>query len=241
MRRLTRRESLAAIGSVTAGALLAACGGDDEPSTAVTTTTGETASVPAKTTSRTTSALFDEGKSCQVTAELTEGPFYIDVDRIRSDIREGREGRRMRLAFRVRDADSCQPLDNALVEVWHCDALGAYSGVEGASGETFLRGGQVTNRDGIVEFTTIYPGWYPGRTVHLHVKVAPSGSRVVTTQVFTTREFDERIYKASPYDERADRDTFNEGDGIFDDALVLALREEQEGVLGFTTFDVKSS
>jgi protocatechuate 3,4-dioxygenase beta subunit len=242
LRRLTRRESLAAIGSVTAGGLLAACGGDDEQRTAVTTTTGETTSVPAKTTSTATAALFDEGESCQVTAELTEGPFYIDVDRIRSDIREGREGTRMRLAFRVRDADSCDPLPNALVEVWHCDALGAYSGVEGSSGEeTFLRGGQVTNRDGIAEFTTIYPGWYPGRTVHLHIKIAPSGSQVVTTQVFTAREFDERVYESAPYDERPGRDTFNDDDGIFDDSLVLTLREERGGVLGFTTFDVEAA
>jgi protocatechuate 3,4-dioxygenase beta subunit len=236
----TRRQSLAAIGAVTAGGLLAACGGDDNPTAGVTTTTGETTSVQTKTTSTATAALFDKSESCQVTAELTEGPYYIDVDRIRSDIREDREGTRLRLAFRVRDADTCKPIENALVELWHCDALGSYSGVAGDR-DTYLRGGQVTNSDGIVEFVTVYPGWYQGRTVHFHVKIAPSGSSVVTTQVFTTAEFDEKVYASAPYDQRPGRDTLNENDGIFQEQLVLTLREEKRGVLGFTTFDVKTA
>lgn len=237
---MTRRQSLAVLGTVTAGGLLAACGGDDEPTATVTTSTGETTSVPAKTTSTGTAALFDDGRSCRVTPELTEGPFYIDADRIRSDIRDGREGARLRLAFRVRDADSCEPLPNAVVDVWHCDAEGSYSGVEGDD-ERYLRGAQVTNRDGIAEFVTIYPGWYPGRTVHVHVKVAPSNAAVVTTQVFTTREFDEEVYASAPYDRRPDRDTYNEDDGIFDESLILTLREDGDGILGFTTFDVAAA
>lgn len=242
MRKLTRRQSLAAFGTVTVGGLLAACGGDGDgdQTTGVTTSTGETATVRPKTTSKATAARFDEGESCQVTAELTEGPYYVDVDKIRSDIREDRNGTRLRLAFRVRDAGTCKPLDNALVEVWHCDALGSYSGVAGDEG-TYLRGGQVTNSDGIVEFVTVYPGWYPGRTVHFHVKIAPSGSSVVTTQVFTTTEFDEQVFASAPYDQRPDRDTFNDDDGIFEDELVLDLRRDGGGVLGFTTFDVKAA
>lgn len=177
-----------------------------------------------------------------MTPESTEGPFYIDADKIRSDIREGRDGTRMRLAFRVRDAETCDPLPDAVVDVWHCDAEGTYSGVEGDE-DRYLRGAQVTNRDGIVEFVTIYPGWYPGRTVHFHIKVAPSNAAVVTTQVFTTREFDAKVFAASPYDRRPGRDVFNEDDGIFDESLVLTLRGDGDGdgVLGFTTFDVASS
>jgi protocatechuate 3,4-dioxygenase beta subunit len=254
MRKLTRRESLAALGTVTAGGLLAACGGDDGQTGGTTTAaTTDTAASQAKTTPKATAALFDASQSCQVTAELTEGPYYIDVDKIRSDIREDREGTRLRLAFRVRDAQSCEPLDNAVVEVWHCDGLGIYSGFESASEggpgggsgptdeKTYLRGAQVTNADGIVEFTTIYPGWYRGRTVHFHVKIAPSGSSVVTTQVFTTKEFDEQVYASAPYDQDTGRDTFNESDGIFQDELVLTLRKESGGVLGFTTFDVTAA
>ena len=141
------------------GALIAACGGggDGDSTTDVSTTDGGTTTVEPKTSTGTATAdLFDDSSSCTLTVEETEGPYYFDADSIRSDIREDREGTRLRLAIRVRDADSCEPLKNAVVDLWHCDALGSYSGFEAASGggpggggrtddEKYLRGAQVTN------------------------------------------------------------------------------------------------
>ena len=78
--------------------------------------------------------MFDETSSCTVTPEETEGPFYIDVDAIRSDIREDRDGTALRLGVRVRDAESCEPIRNAVVDIWHCDAR--LLGVRSASGRS---------------------------------------------------------------------------------------------------------
>src|SRR5207244_2699335 len=99
--------------------------------------------------------------------------------RIRSDPSDGsvKPGAPLRLALRVSrlTAGSCAPLPGAMVDVWHCDALGAYSDVSDPGGSTvgkkFLRGYQVTDAEGLVRFTTIYPGAYPGRAVHIHFKI----------------------------------------------------------------------
>jgi protocatechuate 3,4-dioxygenase beta subunit len=246
--RFDRRKALAAFGSVSLGALLAACGDDDATTrTSVPTTEGKTTTVEPQTT--TSSELFETGGSCRVTTELTEGPYYFDVDSIRSDIREDREGALLRLALRVRDATSCEPIENAVVDIWHCDALGLYSGFESASqggpgggrsdDETYLRGAQVTNREGIVEFKTIYPGWYRGRTTHIHVKVHIDKQTVLTSQLFTNREFDDEVYAEKPYSEAPGRDTFNENDSIYQEDLELTLSGQGDGVLGVMTFDVE--
>jgi protocatechuate 3,4-dioxygenase beta subunit len=249
--KLDRRQALAAFGTVSLGGLLAACSGDDEPTGAVTTSEGATTSVQTKTTAKATAELFDESAACRVTAELTEGPFYFDVDSIRSDITEDREGTPLRLALRVRDAGSCEPIENAVVDIWHCDATGLYSGFESASqggpgggsgptdDETYLRGAQVTNSDGIVDFKTIYPGWYRGRTVHIHLKVHLDKQTVLTSQLFTNREFDEKVYAEEPYASASGRDVYNESDSIYEDGLGLTLTEDGEGVLGVMTLDVE--
>ena len=151
--KLTRRRALAGLGSVSLASLLAACGSDEET---VATTDGGTASVePSTRTGTSTSEMFDDSSACTLTPEQTEGPYYFDADAIRSDIREDREGTTLRLALRVRDAD-CEPIENAVVDIWHCDAGGVYSGFDQGEGERFLRGAQVTNEDGIARFTTIY-------------------------------------------------------------------------------------
>ena len=268
MPKIDRRQALAALGSVTLGGVLAACGGDEERSAAaattdVTTTDGRTATVEPKTsTSKATSALFDEASSCSVTAELTEGPYYFDVDAIRSDITEDREGTPLRLAVRVLDAGSCEPIENAVVDIWHCDAGGLYSGFESASTggpgggdpgggggpggggrtdeRTYLRGAQATNEHGIVQFRTIYPGWYQGRTVHTHAKVHLDRRTALTSQLFFADAFSDRIYTREPYRSDGEREVRNDGDGIYREDLELTLREEGErGVLGLITFDVQ--
>lgn len=127
---------------------------------------------------------------CVLTPELTEGPYYLPLDLVRDDITEGKPGLPLRLQVLVADlANGCLPLPDAAVDIWHCDAQGFYSGVEGNPGggasevagagaetDTFLRGIQMTDADGVTEFTTIYPGWYAGRTVHIHMKVHVGGA-----------------------------------------------------------------
>jgi protocatechuate 3,4-dioxygenase beta subunit len=240
--KFDRRRALAALGTVSLGGLLAACGGDgDDSAGSVTTTQGETATVEPKTTpSGTSDEMFDGAATCTVTPELTEGPFYFDVDRIRSDITEDRDGTPLRVALRVRDAGSCEPIENAVVDIWHCDALGSYSGFDDQPDRTtYLRGAQVTNGQGVVQFRTIYPGWYPGRTVHIHAKVHLDNQTVLTTQLFTTREYDDKVFARAPYADDPGRDAFNEDDGIFDESLVMTLSDDGDGVRGVLTFDVE--
>ena len=241
-RDLNRRQALAGFGSISLGALLAACSGDDDAPTAeVETSDGTTSTVEPKGSSSDLASRFDDAATCTQTAEQTEGPFYFDVDSIRSDIREDRDGATLRLGVRVRSAGECQPLANAVVDIWHCDAGGAYSGFEGEDGETYLRGAQVTNREGIVEFTTVYPGWYPGRTVHIHAKVHVDRQTVLTTQFYFDDDFSTKVFEGDAYGSAADRDSFNDSDGIYDSALELTLSEEDDGHLGLITLDVASA
>lgn len=250
MDKLSRRQALAAAGTVSLASILAACGGDGDAAgtSAVTTTDGATATVAPKTaTSSATEELFDASATCSVTPEQTEGPYYFDVDAIRRDIREDREGTELRLALRVRDAGSCEPIENAVVDLWHCDATGLYSGFESASTggggrrdeETYLRGAQATNAEGIAEFVTIYPGWYRGRTVHIHAKVHLDRQTALTTQLYFDDAFTDEVYAAEPYASDGPRDTLNDDDGIFSAETILTLSREGDGVLGVMTFDVQ--
>ncbi len=119
-RKLSRRQALAGAGAVSLAGVLAACGADDESSGAgAGTTNARTSTEPKSTTSGATGKRLDASAICKVTPSQTEGPYYFDVDSIRSDIREGREGTLLRLAIRVRDAGTCEPIQNAVVDVWH--------------------------------------------------------------------------------------------------------------------------
>jgi protocatechuate 3,4-dioxygenase beta subunit len=114
----------------------------------------------------------------------------------------------------VVDADACEPIKDAAVDVWHCDAGGEYSGVEGDSG-TFLRGIQMTDADGAAQFRTVFPGWYQGRAVHIHVKVHLGGVDTFTGQLFFDGDTLDAVYANEPYTARGDAETSNEADGIF--------------------------
>jgi protocatechuate 3,4-dioxygenase beta subunit len=167
--------------------------------------------------------------SIVVTPSLTEGPYFVDEMLNRSDIRVDptdtsvQEGFPMLLRIVVSqiDNDTISPLTGASVDVWHCNALGIYSDVQaqGTTGKKFLRGYQVTNRHGEVRFRTIYPGWYSGRTVHIHVKVrlfvGSLESYEFTTQFFFDDAITDEVYALSPYNQRGSRDTLNSTDGIF--------------------------
>jgi protocatechuate 3,4-dioxygenase beta subunit len=171
----------------------------------------------------------EEVGSCVVAPELTEGPFYVDVDRVRSDIREDRDGAVVRLSLRVQQAPGCTPVKDAVVSIWHCDAVGGYS----ASGEKYLRGEQVTDGDGRVEFVTIYPGWYPGRAVHAHLKVFLGSDTAVTTQLFFDESFTDSVFARAPYNSRGERETRNEDDSIYaaGTPLLLTLKRDGDEVL----------
>jgi protocatechuate 3,4-dioxygenase beta subunit len=149
---------------------------------------------------------------CVLTPELTEGPYYLDLDLMRRDITEGRPGLAYDLAVKVVDAESCEPIEDAIVDVWHCDAEGVYSGVDGDG--TFLRGVQVADGTGTATFRTIFPGWYSGRAVHIHLKVI-QGGQTWTGQLFFDDEALDAVYALEPYSARGPADVPNESDGIF--------------------------
>jgi len=117
--------------------------------------------------------------ACVLTPEQTQGPYYLDLETVRKNITEGRTGVPLTLRITVVNAATCAPLPNTAVDIWQCDALGIYSGyVSGGStpDTTFLRGVQLTDSTGVAEFTTIYPGWYVGRALHIHVKTHAGGT-----------------------------------------------------------------
>ena len=182
---LTRRAALVRLGTFTAGgigmaALVAACGdsASSVSAPASTSTPGTTAAGSGATTSgaapATTAA---SGAACVLTKEQEQGPFYFPLAKVRGDITDGKAGVPMRLEITVVDVTGCKPVPNAAVDVWHADALGAYS--DSSSG-LFLRGIQVSGADGVARFTSIYPGWYPSRTNHVHVKVHVDGTAGAT-------------------------------------------------------------
>ncbi|MER7789784.1 hypothetical protein [Streptomyces sp. NPDC097640] len=153
--------------------------------------------------------------------QTTEGPYYIDADDEagpRADIAEGRPGVPLRLRISVLSADQGKPVPGATVEVWHCDALGYYSGhlahdpdtlpamndsghVPPSDGSRFLRGAQPTGVDGAAEFGTIYPGWYFTRSIHIHTKVHIEGHEVYTGQLYLPEEYNEAIEAFPPYNQ----------------------------------------
>lgn len=247
--RFNRRTALAGFGGVSLSALLAACGSDEQGTTTtpVETTAGTTSTVQTGTGGTPRVARFDSAAICAQTAEQTEGPFYFAVDKIRSDIREDREGTPLRLGVRVRDLESCEPTANAVVDVWHCDAGGLYSGFESASQggpadgrsdeETYLRGAQVTDGDGIVAFRTVYPGWYPGRTPHIHTKVHIDSATMLTSQLYFADDVTAKVHANGPY--TTGGAAANASDGLYDPALELTLSEEGDGWLGLITLDVR--
>jgi protocatechuate 3,4-dioxygenase beta subunit len=220
-RLLTRREALAGVGALGVGAGLYAVlrdGGGDG---------GEESAGPARTAG-------GGNGSCVLTPEQTEGPYYVEDSLVRSDVTEDREGVPLSLRLTVQDADSCEPIRNATVEIWHCDALGEYSGVDGDSGK-FLRGAQRSDGRGQVGFRTVYPGWYQGRAVHIHVKVHAGGQEVHTGQLYFDEAVTRAVYERDPYSSRGQTETTNSSDGIYAQGgreSTLALRRDGRGYVG---------
>jgi protocatechuate 3,4-dioxygenase beta subunit len=185
--------------------------------------------------------------ACVVRPRQTEGPFFVDGDLDRSDLRiDPRTGAvtpgvPLRLAFRVSrvGASACAALAGAQVHVWHCDAAGNYSSVRDRrapnAGQAFLRGFQRTDAEGTARFVTIYPGWYPGRAVHLHFKThtddAPRRTEF-TSQLYFDDALNERVYAEAPYASHGRPELSNGDDFLFRDGgkqLLLDVRAEGEG------------
>ena len=171
--------------------------------------------------------------TCILQPELTEGPYYIDDAKLRRNITEGKAGAKLMLRLTVVDASTCKPIRGAAVDVWHADAGGVYSGFgAGASSQTFLRGVQRTDANGLAVFQTIYPGWYPGRAVHIHVKVHVGGNVVHTGQLFFSDKTTDAVYKRSPYARRPNRNPRNTGDSIYVNGgskSTVAVRSDGKG------------
>jgi len=220
----------AAVGSVGLNALAQESGSS---TTAVATPSTSTATASG-------TAVADASSICVLTPELTEGPYYLDDLLVRSDITEGKAGIPMALKITVVDSSTCVPIENAAVDVWHCDVNGYYSGYtsaspdpadttgyqdDGSDPDTFLRGVLLTGSDGLAEFQTIYPGWYISRDIHIHMKVHiggavedgtyDGGTTAHTGQLAFSDEFTDRVALIEPYASRVSTFTRLDEDTVF--------------------------
>lgn len=182
--------------------------------------------------------------SCSIVSSpsLTEGPYFVDEDLNRRDIRFNADGSMqlglpLSLAINVSRLVNCNlvPLTGAYVDIWHCNAAGVYSDIaaQSSTGNKFLRGYQPTDRQGNVYFLTIYPGWYQGRAVHIHAKVRTfDGSNEnyeFTSQFFFDEAFTDEVYRLPAYSNRGVRDTRNSNDGIYNGASSLVGATSNSG------------
>jgi protocatechuate 3,4-dioxygenase beta subunit len=177
---------------------------------------------------------------------MTEGPYYISGEKIRRNITDGHPGSPLVLRLTVVDASSCKPIKGAAVDIWHADAAGNYSGFGAGSGNrTFMRGIQRTDANGVATFRTVYPGWYQGRTVHIHVKVHVRGRVVHTGQLFFSDALTDRVYRNAPYNKRPNRSTRNANDSIFVNggrrSMLAVSRRTAGGYLGKITMGIHRS
>jgi protocatechuate 3,4-dioxygenase beta subunit len=168
--------------------------------------------------------------ACVASPSMTEGPYFVDELLKRSDIRTDptdgsvKPSVPLKLAISLFSVNGsvCSPLKGAQIDIWHCDAMGLYSdeAANNTVGKKFLRGYQLTDDSGQVNFTTIYPGWYMGRTVHIHVKVRTfsadgTQSYAFNSQLFFDDTLSDTIFSQSPYSARGQRDTTNATDMVF--------------------------
>ena len=236
-RILSRREVIALLGVAGAGAVASRVGA--QPGAAASAP-GARVWVPA----------------CVVTPAQTEGPYFVDEKLNRADIRpdptNGKvsAGTPLDLEIRVyRVANgACSPYQNAMVDIWQCDAMGLYSDVRdtngffNTAGQKFLRGYQLTDASGVAKFTTIYPGWYQGRTVHIHFKVrASTGARAAefTSQLYFDDAVSDKVLAQAPYNTKSGSRTRNERDGIFGrGGRQLMLTVSEQGAGYESSFDI---
>jgi protocatechuate 3,4-dioxygenase beta subunit len=188
-------------------------------------------------------------QDCVAQPQQTEGPYFVDEVLERADVRVDPHSRLVSagapLALQfvvsaITEQGACAVLPGAQVDVWHCDAAGLYSGVRDArmdtTGQQFLRGYQVTDASGAVRFRTIYPGWYPGRAVHIHFKVrVPRAAGLAdefTSQLYFDDELTNRVHARPPYSAAKGQRLLNARDMIFREGgtqLMLPVVEAGDG------------
>jgi protocatechuate 3,4-dioxygenase beta subunit len=244
-RILSRREVLALLGG-SGAALLAACApgalASPSPSTSAQATSAAATAAAAASSAATTLP------SCIVRPAVTEGPYFVDEKLNRSDIRSDptngtvKPGAALTLTFLVSrvSGSSCAALSGATVDIWHCDALGVYSDASDASfntrGQKFLRGYQTTDASGKAQFTTIYPGWYQGRAVHVHFKIRTQASEF-TSQLFFDDALNTQVFAAAPYSQKGAQGAMkNASDGIYNSKLLLTVTKNADAYAA--TFDI---
>jgi protocatechuate 3,4-dioxygenase beta subunit len=184
---------------------------------------------------------------CTLTPQQTEGPYWFDARQVRRDITEGKPGVSLRIVFQIVSASTCLPIPNAVAEIWHADAAGVYSGyaAQGTTGQTFLRGTQISDANGMVEFQTIYPGWYRGRTTHIHFKVHFENQTIVTSQLYFPESLSNTIYTSvSPYSTRGPKDTANANDMIYSgggDQTLVQVQQDGSGYVASLTISIAAN
>jgi len=226
-KEISRRQAIGLLAVAGAGVMLG-CGGGTKTSTATTTT--------ATATSNT---------SCTVTPEGEEGPYFVDDSATgfaRSDIRSNLDGTNtqsgipLTLSIYAYDSEnSCAAMANVQIDIWHCNGSGIYSAedVEDTTGETWLRGYQITDANGLASFKTIVPGWYAGRTTHIHLRLRSTYDSTTTggtntTQLFFLQDVIDTINTTiSPYSAEGTNPTTNASDHVYsgetDGANLLTL------------------
>ncbi|HEX8768220.1 MAG TPA: intradiol ring-cleavage dioxygenase [Jatrophihabitans sp.] len=242
---ISRRRALGWLGAAGAAAVAAACSKSSSDSAAPTSSTGPSSAIQPTTTVNSAADGTAPAPACVLTPEMTEGPFYIDGEAVRSDVTDGKPGVPLQLRLTVVDAGTCKPIPGAAVDIWHADASGEYSGFgASSSNRTFLRGIQMAGSDGKVEFRTIYPGWYQGRVEHIHVKVHAGGSVVHTGQLFFDPAVSDAVYATAPYNAHTGARTTAAQDGIYRNGgskSTLDLTKQGDGYLGTLTMGVSRS
>ncbi len=228
-KEISRREALAILSAVGVGSLVG-CGTGS--STSAETSGGSTGDA-----------------ACVLTPELTVGPYFVDERLNRSDLTTNTtdtnvtNGAPLALSIYIMEygSSACTPLAGAQVDVWHADAAGVYSdeSVENTVGQSFLRGYQHTDSNGLAAFKTIFPGWYSGRTVHIHVMIrtySSSGGKTFefTTQLFFDPALTLTVMAKAPYNTRGNPDTTNPTDNIYNSETLLSLKSASSGS-GYTT------
>ena len=195
-------------------------------------------------------------KACVPTTRLTRGPYLTPKSPRRSDIRENSPGVPIKLELTVIDDLWCAPASDFVVEIWHCDANGLYSGVDNIvfdpntlrvtdqainmKDKTFLRGHQVTDDNGSAVFTTIYPGWYMPRLAHIHVRLMWRDVEwtAFDTQLYLPTDIERAVYKTAPYATRGpnpigvERDIVMKGDAEAVKNLTVMLDRDGDGYKG---------
>ncbi|KAI0442172.1 Intradiol ring-cleavage dioxygenase [Xylaria telfairii] len=214
--------------------------------------------------------IFSANTSCLLSPEVTEGPYYVAGEYIRQNIIEEEQGVPLTLDIAIFDVDTCEPIADAWVEIWHCNSTGVYSGVPSGADytdapenidTTFLRGFQQTDTDGAISFDTIYPGHYSGRTQHVHIMVHPDAiarenltiedtSASHIGQVFFDQDLTDAVETVSPYSTNTQPITTNSDDMLIDETLatgdsiveyVLLGETVADGILAWISFGVNTT